>query len=329
MRTCLTKKIYKMGKRTTVQFIEEARKIHGNKYDYSTSEYVNNHTKIKIRCPEHGIFEQTSVCHINRHQGCPYCAHPSRDTESFIKTATQKHNGFYNYNKVIYKNNSTKVCIICPTHGEFWQTPNDHLDGCGCPKCKPTKLKKAFSHSREMFIKKAREVHGDKYIYDKVEYVNYHTPVTIICQNHGEFTQEPASHISQKAGCPHCKCKSQSVVFEKLINKFPEENILFEVGNTRLPWLDGQRLDIYFPKYNIAIEYNGKQHYEVVSVFGGETGFQDTVKRDSQKREKCIQYNCKLFELKYDYTEQDFYNLCSEIENIINQQISLTQEERV
>lgn len=121
-----------MSKRTTEQFVEEAKKIHGDKYDYSVSEYINNHTKIKIRCPEHGIFEQLSTCHINRHQGCPYCSHPSRDTKSFIKTAKQKHGDLYDYSKVDYKNSSTKVCIICQKHGEFWQTPNDHLDGCGC-----------------------------------------------------------------------------------------------------------------------------------------------------------------------------------------------------
>lgn len=312
-----------MSRRTTEQFIEEARRIHGNKYDYSLSEYINNHTKIKIICPEHGMFEQISTCHINRRQGCPYCAHPSRDTKSFIKTANRKHNYFYDYSKVSYKNNITKVCIICPKHGEFWQTPNDHLDGCGCPKCKPSKLRQAFSHSQETFIEKAKEVHGNRYIYNKVKYLNYHTPVVIVCPDHGEFTQAPASHISQKAGCPHCKCKSQSAVFEKLINRFPNENILFEVGNSKVVWLEGQRLDIYFPKYNIAVEYNGRQHYEAVSVFGGEAGLCHTLERDAQKREKCLKQNCKLFELKYDYTDQDFDNLCEEIQKIIVQYTNL------
>lgn len=306
-----------MSKRTTEQFVEEAKKIHGDKYDYSVSEYINNHTKIKIRCPEHGIFEQISTCHINRHQGCPYCSHPSRDTKSFIKTAKQKHGDLYDYSKVDYKNSSTKVCIICQKHGEFWQTPNDHLDGCGCPNCKPDKLKQAFSHSKDIFIEKAKAIHGNKYSYDKVEYINYHTPVIITCPEHGDFLQEPASHISQKAGCPNCKLKGQTLLFEKLTQRFPSENILFEVGSRAIEWLEGQRLDIYFPEYNIAIEYQGKQHYEIVDWFGGQVGFEYSKERDQRKREKCSTNACYLFELKYNYTDVDFETMCENIKNII------------
>lgn len=210
-----------MSKRTTEQFVEEAKKIHGDKYDYSVSEYINNHTKIKIRCPEHGIFEQISTCHINRHQGCPYCSHPSRDTKSFIKTAKQKHGDLYDYSKVDYKNSSTKVCIIC--------------------------------------------------------------------QKHGDFLQEPASHISQKAGCPNCKLKGQTLLFEKLTQRFPSENILFEVGSRAIEWLEGQRLDIYFPEYNIAIEYQGKQHYEIVDWFGGQAGFEYSKERDCENERNVLQ----------------------------------------
>ena len=56
--------------------------------------------------------------------------------ERFIEKSTIIHNGFYIYTKVKYINNSTKVCIICPIHGEFWQAPKHHMNGCGCPKCK-------------------------------------------------------------------------------------------------------------------------------------------------------------------------------------------------
>ena len=112
-------------------------------------------------------------------------------TEEFIKKAKEIHGNKYDYSKVEYKNTSTKVCIICPEHGEFWQTPNHHLQGHGCPKCKNEKIRKRHTHNITIFIEKARKVHGDKYDYSKAEYINASTKVCIICPEHGEFWQTP------------------------------------------------------------------------------------------------------------------------------------------
>ena len=95
-------------------------------------------------------------------------------------------------------------------------------------------------------------------------------------------------------------------------------NILFEVDNSIVPWLESQRFDIYFPKYNIAIEYNGQQHYIPIDIFGGELSLDDTKKRDELKRQKCKENNCTLFEVKYNYTENDYLNLKNNIYAIIN-----------
>ena len=119
--------------------------------------------------------------------------------EKFIEKAKEVHGNKYDYSKVNYVNSSTKVCIICPEHGEFWQTPNSHLNGSGCPEC--SGLKK---WDTEKFIKKAREVHGNRYDYSEAVYVNKRTPVTIICPIHGKFVQNPHNHVSQKQGCPLC-----------------------------------------------------------------------------------------------------------------------------
>lgn len=120
-------------------------------------------------------------------------------TEEFIEKAKKVHGDKYDYSKVVYVNNRTKVCIICPEHGEFWQVPNSHLNGNGCSEC--CGLKK---WTTEMFIEKAREVHGDKYDYSKTEYINKRTNVIITCPIHGDFSQNPHNHISQKQGCPEC-----------------------------------------------------------------------------------------------------------------------------
>ena len=102
-----------------------------------------------------------------------------------------------------YNGAHTKVCIICPEHGEFWQKPSDHTSGHGCPKCKGDKTRERQTLSKEDFIKKAREVHGDKYDYSKVNYDSCETKVCVICHKHGGFKQRPADH-TQGVGCPKC-----------------------------------------------------------------------------------------------------------------------------
>ena len=123
------------------------------------------------------------------------------DRYDFIWKAIQVHGFRYNYSKVEYKNNKVKVCIICPEHGEFWQTPDKHLSGQGCPKCANN-----VKSTTEEFVKKAIQVHRDKYDYSKVEYKGALIKVCIICPEHGEFWQTPSKHINGQ-GCSKCSKK--------------------------------------------------------------------------------------------------------------------------
>ena len=194
---------------TTQEFIERARKVHGDKYDYSKVEYVNNRVKICIICPIHGEFWQTPNAHLNG-QGCSMCGRISQtkkralSKETFITKARKVHGDKYDYSKVEYVNGKTKVCIICPIHGEFWQMPVCHLKGEGCVKCGYEKTKKSQSFTREMFIEKAKNKYGDKYDYSKVEYINSQTPILITCKIHGDFSMRPNDHL-QGQECPKCK----------------------------------------------------------------------------------------------------------------------------
>ena len=129
-------------RKTTEEFIKEAREIHGDKYDYSKVVYEGNKKKVCIICPEHGEFWQTPNKHLSLGQGCPKCVGRNRSTKDVIEEFRKVHRYDYVYDKVEYVNNRTKVCIICPMHGEFWQTPDVHLRGCGCPMCKSSKLEK-------------------------------------------------------------------------------------------------------------------------------------------------------------------------------------------
>lgn len=194
----------------TPLFIEKARRVHGDKYDYSKVEYVKANLKVCIICPEHGDYWQTPNEHINGGCGCPICARSriansrTLSTEEFITKARDVHGDKYDYSKVEYIKSSKKVCIICPEHGEFWQTPNSHLSrGNGCPFCGHIRTANSKMLSSTEFIRRSKEVHGDKYNYSKVEYVKSDSNVCIVCPEHGEFWQSPCSHMSGH-GCPEC-----------------------------------------------------------------------------------------------------------------------------
>jgi hypothetical protein len=124
-------------------------------------------------------------------------------SQSFITKARQVHGDRYSYDFIVYRNNKTKVKIICPEHGPFEQTPNGHLIGNGCPDCGRTSAINNRCLSIDDFIAKARQVHGNKYDYSAVEYINTKTKVTIICPEHGPFEQTTGHHMNG-IGCPDC-----------------------------------------------------------------------------------------------------------------------------
>ena len=133
-----------LQKLTTDEFIIRAKKVHGNKYNYFLTKYISIHKKVKIICPIHGEFEQEANSHLYG-SGCPRCNKKNsyivnneiinKYKIKFIKNANKIHNNKYYYSLVEYKNNNTKVKIICKEHGIFEQSPNAHLQKRGCPKC--------------------------------------------------------------------------------------------------------------------------------------------------------------------------------------------------
>lgn len=128
---------YKVSKaKTTEQCIKDFSEIHGNIYNYSAVNYVNNHTKVDIICGEHGVFTQTPNSHLNG-KGCPQCQKrdQTKSREQCIEDFQKVHSGTYDYSQVNYVNAATKVEIICREHGSFFQVPASHLRGQGCPKC--------------------------------------------------------------------------------------------------------------------------------------------------------------------------------------------------
>jgi len=180
------------------EFIKKARKVHGNKYDYSKVKYINSYTHVTIICKEHGDFNQIPSSHLTG-RGCPICSGKLQsNTSEFIKKAKTIHGDKYDYSEVNYTKAREPVNIICKDHGSFFQIPNNHLNGQGCPWC----ISRNIKDTKE-FIRRAKNTHGDKYNYEKSIWNNSKTNVTIICPIHGEFEQSASEHIKGR-GCPIC-----------------------------------------------------------------------------------------------------------------------------
>jgi len=193
--------------KTTEKFIEQSIKIHGNKYDYSKVKYISNLKEVCIICSKHGEFMQKPNCHLLNH-GCPKCAveRRTKTPDEIISDFTLAHGKKYDYSKVVYKDDSTRVCIICSKHGEFWQEPGVHKKGSGCPECYESRRTK----TQDDFIKEAKVIHGDKYDYSKVKYIGHRNRVCIICPKHGEFWQSPGCHVTRRCNCPKCSMEGKT-----------------------------------------------------------------------------------------------------------------------
>lgn len=235
-------------------FIKKCEKVHGKFYNYSKVNYINSSEKVEIICPVHGSFYQVPSNHLNG-QGCPKCNGRNLSTEDVVNKFKKVHGEFYDYSKVRFNKMHEKVEIICPEHGSFYQTPSKHLNGQGCPKCAILKRSQENNIGNEEFIRRANKIYNGFYDYSEVDYTNMHEKVCIICPKHGRFYQRPYDHI-QGHGCPKCgivESQAENELYEYICSIVGKENV--ERKNRSL--LNGKEIDIYVPKYNLGIEYNG------------------------------------------------------------------------
>lgn len=217
---------------TTKSFIEKAREVHGDKFDYSNTEYNGYDKPTTFICRKHGEFKQTPHSHLFHEVCCPRCVNEINEsqrkpkpkkmtpTEKFISKSKALWGDRYDYSKTEYTGSLNKVVIICPVHGEVEVYPSSHLGKgkfSGCPKCnkekryerkRPIKVPETKEQRkrrlRDDFITKAISLYGDKYDYSNVDYINNKTPVCIICPEHGPFWQRPNDHICHGNVCPMC-----------------------------------------------------------------------------------------------------------------------------
>jgi very-short-patch-repair endonuclease len=250
-------------KKTIEEIRQEVSKIN-EKFTIPDQEYKNVQTKIKVICKEHGEFYQYVTGLIRGRRGCAACSGNKKKTyHEFVKQAKEVHGDTYEYPiEQYFKNNDTKVKIICKVHGEFLQTPHDHLSKKGCIKCSGR-----YRPTFQEFIIKANTVHNNRYEYPDQEYKNNRNSLKIICKTHGEFLQTPHSHLSGK-GCWQCSRELQYIgyneknYFDPFIREyFNNKHIItqypvYKKRKYEAPFL----VDFAIPELGIIIEYDEYHH---------------------------------------------------------------------
>jgi hypothetical protein len=340
---------------TQDEFIARAHAVHDTKrieqgkkpYEYDKVNYVDNKTNVLITCPEkddingeHGDFPQGPKKHLQGH-GCKYCSGKNKKTtDEFIKLAHDVHDTKrieqgkkpYEYDKVNYVNNKTNVLITCPEkddingeHGDFPQTPNDHLKGKGCKYCSGKNKK-----TTDEFIRKAKKVHDEKrkinkkppYNYSQVNYVDSTKDVIIICdvkhpngKKHGPFLQTPNKHL-QGQGCAICNELKGETDIRIILSKnnikftpqFQYEDCTSFKKSSQNKLCRLLSFDFFLPDYNTLIEYDGLYHF-VKKRTNDE--FMSQVLNDREKNSYTYFKNIKLIRISYI----DSNNLEEEIRN--------------
>lgn len=207
-----------MKKLTLTSFIQRCSEKYSNTQDYKNVILKTGTDKVWIRCKIHDTrYHQTPYNHL-QNNGCPKCRgeaiskeKTTTNKEIFVRRATEIHGDKYDYSLVDYVNTAIKVSIMCPRHGVFLQPPIVHINQkCGCPKCGFEKTSFKQSSDKDQFTKKALEIHGDKYDYSKFVYLNSRTKGIIVCKKHGDFFQQPYSHLTG-SGCSKCHFEKMSL----------------------------------------------------------------------------------------------------------------------
>ena len=298
---------------TTSEFIQKAKKVHKERYDYSETKYKNAKTKVVIVCNKHGRFKQLPYNHL-KGQNCPICGRIElsnklrRTNEQFIKKAQIKHKNRYDYSKTKYIKDNKEVIIICKEHGEFRQRAGVHLNGSGCSECgKKCRIEKKLK-TIEQFIKGAIKIHKNTYDYSKVEYIHARKKVVIICKKHGGFEQTPNCHLNG-AGCPHCQLKNEGKVKNLLSKYFKDWEIISnkKIWNTYKDYNHRRYCDFWLEKNGIKIivEYDGELHFEPVSWWvknkkQAQKNLKNYQLKDKLDAEFCKENNIILHRIKYD-----------------------------
>ena len=284
---------------------------------------LSNSKKIYLNCPTCSKLLFIAPAHIKEGKCCRDCGiirstdKRRKPVEQFIEEATKIHGDKYDYSDVVYINSLTKISIICPLHGKFEQKPSVHLMGSACSICSHKEGGLKNKRTTEQFVVEARQKHGDKYDYSKVDYNNTHEKVIIVCKSHGEFEQTPSSHLSGR-GCPMCVNKTEAKMYETMKQIYPTLITQFKQDwcknintNRHLPF------DFCIPEYKIIIELDGAQHFRQIRDWSSP---EEQFENDKYKKECANQNGYSIIRLLQEDVFYDTYDwvkkLCDAIEEV-------------
>lgn len=297
--------------RNTEEFVEKAKIKHGEKtYGYDKAIFTKSTNKIIITCHIHGDFEQCASNHIQG-QGCRSCGYiksgiNGRGTkEQFVKKAIKVHIGEYEYSKVEYIDSKTKITIICSKHGDFEQTPTNHLAKHGCPHCAGL-----FPLTKEVFVSRSLEKHNEgDYDYTETEYINLSTKVKIYCNKHKDFfLQPPAEHMKGK-GCNECSI-TRLRTNEEIITEFNTTHDYF-YDYSKIKYINNVTKIIIGCKLHGDFTQTPKQHKrgEGCPDCGLTKRGYYFIKRAEKHKEKWEQIPAILYFIKIKHESEEFYKI--------------------
>lgn len=290
-------------------FFKRLKEKYGDRYQWITTEFGDYYTDyVEFICPDHGVVKQTLCVLLNTQDneecGCPKCRKERANRlqsytleEAIEKAKSLECTKYYDFSNITeWFGVKHKYKFKCVKHDrEFEQTFDSIFSnkGNGCPDCYAEYIRERDCLGKERFVEKAIKVHGNKFDYSKAIYVNYTTPIIIICPKHGEFLQTPGDHLSGH-GCPKCNNSKLEekvrVALEKNNIAFVQEKYVKDLTD-KVPVLKMQRVDFFIPELKICIECQGVQHF-TPSKFSTKTNDSDML--DEYKKRK------KSDELKYN-----------------------------
>lgn len=286
-------------KRTKEDFVKEATYIHNGLYTYDNFVWGGVKSKGVIHCTKHNIDFEMTPCHHLAGQGCNKCryekasASKTKPFEKFVEKANEIHNGKYLYDKSTYIKGDVSMKMICPIHGEFWQTPNNHTNvyhSEGCPKCGREDGSKARTMSFSEFVTRANVIHNNSYDYIEKTYTKASETLDICCKKHGVFSQVGLNHLSGQ-GCPKCSnqmSKAEDEICDFIQNELHIKDIIRRDRVTINPY----ELDIFIPSEKIAFEFNG--------LIWHSNKFNDNPRHLLDKKEMCYKNGIHLIHIFED-----------------------------
>ena len=295
-----------MGKKLTISEINnKSHKLYGDKYTIDIEQiYIDMNHNIKIICNKcNNSFERMPSHHF-RNSKCPYCeSFGNRNIKFVIDKSKEIHGDKYIILEQKFINMHTKINIHCTDCGlNFKQEPHNHINKKqGCPECNRLRM----VYKMDEIIEISNKIHGDRYYIDiNQDIINRYSNIEIYCKKcEKKFEQQIVVHL-MGCGCTNCNNShgenKTSLLLDEMDIKYIRQKKFINCKKKRcLPF------DFYLPDYNICIEYDGIQHFESRSVFGGIDEYIKRKENDEIKNKFCIDNNIKLIRIKYNENIED------------------------